>query len=218
MSVEVKGVYSEQNLGVGDSAKPSLNRFGHLIAQNSFASAVERGRCYAVAMQVGVATQAGLSLTTPILTLYNPSGSGVTGRLWYVSAHCLIVNPAGGGPVVATVWLAAGTNTVGAAVTGTLTTAHRNLKLGGVADQQGNKIAPLLAATLPAAPVAVDVLGVITTATVLTADVRGARMEKGYQGALLIQPGTNLSVQTSTATETAAMWAAFVWEECDLIS
>lgn len=218
MSVEVKGVYSEQNLARGAMAKPTLNRFGHLVAQNAFASAVERGRCFAVAMQVGVASQAGLSATTPILTLANPAGSGVTGRLWFASAHCLIVNPAGGGPVVATVWLAAGSNTVGAAVTGTLTTAHRNLKLGGIAAQQGNVISPLLAATLPAAPVAVDVLGVITTATVLTADTVGARMEKPYYGALLIQPGTNISVQTSTATETAAMWAAFVWEECALIS
>jgi hypothetical protein len=217
MAVEVKGVYSEQNLSHGAMAKPTLNRFGHLIAQHSFAATVERGRCFAVANQVGVAGAAGLSLTTPVLTLYNPAGSGVTGRLWYASAHCLIVNPAGGGPVVATVWLAAGTNTVGAAVTGTPTITHRNLKLGGIADAQGNKLVPLLAATLPAAPVAVDVLGVITTSTVLSTVTQGARMEKCYNGALLIQPGTNISIQTSTATETAALWCAYMWEECDLI-
>ena len=107
MSVEVLGVYSEQDLGKG-LAKPSLNRFGHLIAQNDFAAAVERGRCFAVANQVGITSQAGLSGTTPALTLYNPAGSGVTGRLWYASANVLIAQPAGGGPVVATIWLAAG--------------------------------------------------------------------------------------------------------------
>jgi hypothetical protein len=213
MPVEVKGVYSDQQLRRGAMAKPSLNRFGHLIAQNAFAAAVERGRCFAVANQVGVTSQAGLSGTTPVLTLANPAGSGCTGRLWYAEANILLAQAA----VVSTVWLAAGTNTVAAVVTGTLATAHRNLKLGGVADQQGNKISPILAATLPAAPVAIDVLGVATTG-VITTTTQGPRMSKCYFGALLIQPGTNISIQTSAVTAADGLWCAYIWEECDLIS
>src|SRR3990167_9862723 len=42
-----------------------------------------RGAVFSVCNQAGVTSQAGLSLTTPVLTLYNPLGSGVLGRLWY---------------------------------------------------------------------------------------------------------------------------------------
>src|SRR3990167_681827 len=99
--------------------QPAVSPDDYLIAQDSFAAAVERGRCYTVANQSGVTSQAGLSATTPVLTLYNPAGSGVNGRLWFAGAT-IEVAAATAGSIV----LAAGTNTVAAAVTGTLTTAH----------------------------------------------------------------------------------------------
>ena len=214
MPVEIQGLVGEQDLARGALAAPSLNKAGALVMQNHFAAAVERGRCFAVCNQVGVTSQAGLSLTTPVLTLYNPAGSGVTGRLWYASANLLVANAA-----AATVWLAAGTNTVAATVTGTLTTAHRNLKLGGITPaSQGNSVVALLAATLPAIPVAIDVLGVGLTAaiTVLNTGTKEG-FERCYYGALLIQPGTNLSIQTSTASGANGLWCAYVWEECPLV-
>ena len=212
MPVEIHGLYGEQDLARGSLAAPGLNKKGALVMQSAFASAVERGRVFSVCSQAGITSQAGLSLTTPGLTLYNPAGSGVTGRLWYASANMLVANAA-----AATVWLAAGTDTVAATVTGTLTTAHRNLKLGGITPAtHGNRIVALLSATLPAAPVGVDVLGVGLTAAITTA-MNLPSMERCYYGALLIQPGTNLSIQTSTASGASGLWCSYVWEECDLV-
>lgn len=178
------------------------------LAHDDLAAAVERGRCFIVANQVGVTSQAGLSATTPVLTLYNPLGSGVRGRLWMAKAQFEVAFAA-----AASVWLAAGTNTVAAAVTGTLTTAHRNLKLAGT-NAQGNKIVPLLAATLPAAPVAIDLLGVGLTGAITTAPTQLA-MVQWYYGAVLMEPGTNLSIQTSTASGASATLCSYIWEEID---
>ena len=213
MSVEVLGKVGEQDLTKGVTAAPALSRFGQLVIQESFASAVERGRVFSVCNQVGVTSQAGLSATTPVLTLYNPAGSGVTGRLWHVTANLAVANAA-----AATVYLCVGTNTVAATTTGTITTAHRCLKLGGITpSSQGNRVVALLAATLPAAPVAVDVLGVGLTSAITVFPAIPA-MTTCYFGALLIQPGTNVSIQTSTASGANGLWCAYVWEEVDLIA
>lgn len=206
MSVEVQGM-----LPGGSLRTFQANFDGFQIVEDIFARAVERGNVYSVCNQVGVASQAGLSATTPVLTLANPSGSGVSGRLWMAGAHFEVAFAA-----AASVWLAAGTNTAAAAVTGTLTTAHRNLKLGGTS-AQGNKITPFLAATLPAAPVAIDTLGVGLTGAITTAPTQ-LPMVKWYNGAILIQPGCNISIQTSTASGALGMLCTYVWEEVSLIS
>jgi hypothetical protein len=205
MSVDVHG-----QMPTGSSAQFQLDYDKYLVTKDAFARAVELGRCFGVANQVGITSQAGLSATTPALTLYNPAGSGVTGRLWMASAQFEVAFTA-----AASVWLCAGTNVVAAATTGTLTTAHRNLKLGGV--QQGNRIVAFLAATLPAAPVAIDLLGVGLTGAITTATALSP-MTKWYNGAILIQPGTNISIQTSTASGTVSTLLAYFWEECNLIS
>ena len=75
----------------------------------------------------------------------------------------------------------------------------------------------LLAATLPEAPVAIDILGVGLTAAITTIPAIAA-LDECYYGAVLIQPGCNISVQTSTATEASSSYVAFMWEECDLIA
>ena len=206
MSMEILG-----QLPGGSPATPQLNFDKYLITQDAFARAVEKGNMYAVANQTGVTSQAGLSATTPVLTLANPAGSGVTGRLWMAAAHFEVAFAA-----AASVWLAVGTNTIAAVVTGTLTTAHRNLKLGGT-NAQGNKVVPFLAATLPAAPVAIDLLGVGLTGAITTVPAL-APMAKWYNGGTLIQPGTNLSIQTSAASGTSGMLCVYFWEEVSLIS
>ena len=213
MSVEMLGIFSEQDLQKGALAAPTLNGFGHLVGSNNFTAAAERGRVFSVCNQAGVTSQAGLTGTTPVLSLYNPAGSGVTGKLWYASASMLVANAA-----AATVYLCAGSNTVAATTTGTLTTAHRCLKLGGITPaSQGNRIVALLAATLPEAPVAIDILGVGLTAAITTIPAIAA-LDECYYGAVLIQPGCNISIQTSTASGAAGLVLAYIWEECDLIA
>ena len=115
------------------------------LESEDFQKAVAEGRVYSVCNQTGVASQAGLSATTPVLTLANPLGSGVKGKLWYAAASFNVVFAA-----IASVFVAVGTDVAAAAVSGTKTTAHRRPRLGGVNDQ-GNAIPPFLAATLPAA-------------------------------------------------------------------
>lgn len=219
MATRGLGKYSEQCLDDGTMAMPGLNHYGYIVgscfdAGSSFAAAVEKGRVFSVANQAGVTSAAGLSAAEPVLTLYNPAGSGVTGRLWYAGAAMLVANTA-----AATVWLTAGTNTVGATVTGTLTTAHRCLKFGGITPaSQGNRIVALLAATLPAAPVAIDVLGAGLTGAITTLTPSLPALAKCYYGALLIQPGTNISIQTGTASGTSGLVCSYVWEEHALIA
>lgn len=174
-----------------------------------FQAAVSNGRVYSVCNQAGVTSQAGLSATTPVLTLYNPLGSGVKGRIWYVGCTFTVVFAA-----VAALFVAVGTNVQAAAVTGTLTTTHRRTRLGSLL-AHGNSIQPLLAATLPAAPVAISLLGAGLTGAVNllpAAPVIG----RWFNGALELMPGANLSLQTSSASGASGMWCEYIWEEEDL--
>lgn len=180
-----------------------------LLKEDSFEAAVARGRVFSVANQAGVTSQAGLSATTPVLTLANPAGSGVKGRLWYASAAFTVAFATAGA-----VFLAAGTNTVAAVVTGTKTTAHRRLRLGGV-DDQGNAIQPFLAATLPAAPVAIALLGAGLTGAITTVPV-ARPLDRWFNGAIEIMPGTNISLQTGVASGASGMFCEYIWEEVDL--
>lgn len=206
MSVDIQAM-----LPSGSMAAPQLNYDKELVVQDSFARAVERGRCFIVANQSGVTSQAGLSATTPVLTLANPAGSKTTGRLWFAGAQ-FTVAPATAGAV----WLAAGTNTVAAVVTGTLTTAHRNLKMGGE-NAQGNKVVAFTAATLPAAPVAIALLGVNLTGAITTIPTL-ATLGRWFCGAVLIQPGTNISIQTGVASGASGTFCEYIWEEVSEIN
>lgn len=101
-----------------------------------------------------------------------------------------------------------GTNLVAAAVTGTETTAHRNLLLGGPKPS----IVPLLAATLPVAPVAVAILGMGLTGAITTLPASPS-IGRWFDGALIIPPGANFSLQTSSASGASGMWCEYIWEE-----
>ena len=172
-------------------------------AHARFYEAVRLGNCYGVAAQAGVTSQAGLSATTPVLSLYNPIGSGVNAVLWY-AAVTQSVAPA----AAMVVWLGVNAPATTAA-TGTLTTAHRNLLLGA---GLGNKVTPLLAATLPAAPVGLTVLGV-GFAAALTVNNQQNPIGGWLDGSIVIGPGTAVSFQTSTASGTSGLFGEFKWEE-----
>jgi hypothetical protein len=172
-----------------------------------FLEAVEQGKVYTVANQVGVTSQAGLSATTPVLTLYNPLGSGRKGVLWYAAAVFTVAFATAGA-----VFLAAGTVTQAAAVTGTDTTAHRNMKLGTSASPA---IKPLLAATLPAAPVAIAILGVGLTGAITTAPAL-TPIGRWFDGAVEMMPGTNISIQTGVASGASGTFCEYIWEEIEV--
>lgn len=178
---------------------------GILYGRSAAIDAALQGRLFSIANQTGITTQAGLSATTPALTLANPSGSGKNMLLWFAGVTFTVVFGA-----AAVVFLAAGTNPAASAVTGTLTTAHRNLKLGGASPT----IIPLLAATLPAAPVAIDILGAGLTGAITTIP-QLQTLKRWYNGAIVITPGTNISIQTSTASGATATFCSFIWEEVD---
>lgn len=165
--------------------------------------AVSRGFCFSAAAQAGVTTQAGLSATTPALTLYNPGGSGVNAELIWAGATFTVAFAA-----AAVVWLAANVNISAAAVTGTAFTA-RNCLLG-------NAKAPncfvYTAATLPAAPVAVSVLGVGLTGAITTAP-EVQNMGREYSGMFILYPGSAVSIQTSTASGASGTFCEYIWEE-----
>lgn len=207
--VHLQGTVTQATASDGESRAVTMTRgLGLHVAhaQSAFQDAVERGRVYAVCNQAGITTQAGLSATTPALTLYNPLGSETNLVVWYAGITDLVAYAA-----AAAIWAAVGTNTAAAAVTGTLTTAHRNLKLG----LSSNPVArTFLAATLPAAPVGICLLGAGLTGAITTVP-SVATLGRWFNGALILTPGTNLSIQTSTASGTNSSLCEFIWEEVD---
>lgn len=174
-----------------------------------FIKAVEGGRVFSICSQAGVTSQAGLSGTTPVLTLYNPLGSGVKGRLWYAGAIITVTSATAGA-----VFLAAGTDVQAATVTGTLTTAHRRTRLGSLL-AHGNNLQPLLAATLPAAPVAISLLGAMPTGAITT-QLSENVMGRWFEGGIEIMPGANVSIQTGVASGASGLFCEYIWEEIDL--
>ena len=161
-------------------------------ANTEFDEAVERGSVYIAANQTTVTTQAGLSATTPALTVANPAGSKKVVKLWYAGCQTLVAWAAG-----AAVWLAQGGSAVAAAVTETTTATIINAKTNlTVIRPEG--VAVLAVATLPAAPVAIALLGAGLTGAITTAPGI-APFGRWFNGALRLAPGFNWSLQTSTA-------------------
>jgi hypothetical protein len=194
----------------GQSHAARMNRSGGWLTASiagRFQEAVLRGNCYGVSNVAGIQTQAGLSATTPALTLYNPLGSGKNAIIWYASAHFAVANAA-----AAAVWLAANTNVAAAAATGTLTTTHRNMLLGA-ANNPG--VVPLLAATLPAAPVGVMILGMGLTGAI-TVETTAKQVGGWIDGAVVMSPGTCISIQTSSQSGVAGLWCSYIWEEVEV--
>lgn len=160
-------------------------------AGSGFEEAVDRGNVYVSANQTTVTTQAGLSATTPALTLANRIGSGKAVKVWYVSASGLVAAAAG-----AQVWATLGGYS-GTAVTETTAATVRNMKTGDASMPPGVGVAAV--ATLPAAPVVIGQLGAQLTGAITTVPTI-APFERWYNGALWIAEGYNFSIQTSTAT------------------
>lgn len=201
------GAFDEAATSVGQPLAVRIGKAGGFLnspISASFQEAVLRGRCFSFTAAAGITTQAGLSATTPAATLYNPAGSGVNAVLWYASVNFTVVFAA-----VASIILAAGTDVNAAAVTGTASTVHRNCLLGA---SNNPVISVLLAATLPAAPVAVFSMGSGLTGAV-NLDSTAQPIGGWLNGAFAIAPGANVSIQTSAASGASGTFSNYIWEE-----
>lgn len=187
-------------------ARASRSNGGLLVtpAGSSFDEAVDRGNVYITANQTTVTTQAGLSATTPALTIANVAGSGKRVKLWYAGCQTLVAWTA-----AATVWLAQGGSAVAADVTQTTLATVRNAKTGAGTQPPG--VAALAVATLPAAPVAISILGAGLTGAI-TVQTGIVPFGRWYDGALQLPEGFNWSIQTSTA---GTLFCEFIFEVVD---
>lgn len=183
-----------------------MSKDGHGVIQDAHAryqQAVYDGKVWIGANPSGTAvtTQAGVSATTPALTLYNPVGSGKLGVLWEVG-YVITASPA-----AATGFMLAA-NVLNATAPSS-TTDGTMLNAGTWIAGASPTLRCYRVATLAAAPVAFKYLGGVT----------GASAISGYQsvyeiaGGIIVPPGLAISIQTTAA---AAILAHFKWEEIDL--
>lgn len=144
-----------------------------------------------------VTTQAGLSATTPALTLYNPVGSGVNLVLLTVTCDITTAPAAASGLMLAY-------NLLNATPPATTTDATMiNAIVGSTTAPKGRCYR---IATLAAAPLAFWFLGGTTGA----AAISGCKLTENIDGQIVIPEGVAISIQ---ATSAAAILASFVWKE-----
>ncbi len=211
---DLKTMLMYGKVGIQDNEKGAItpirfSKTGALVnspGHAAYAEAVARGNCFIACNQTGVTTQAGLAVTTPALTLYNPVNSGKLGVLIYAGFIMSVACAA-----AAAVWLAGNVNPSAAAVTGTAASVSNC--------QVGNGAMPALkcftAATLPAAPTGLAILGVGLTGAITTIPNMTAN-GRYFDGAIQVYPGGAISFQTSTASGAAGFFGEFVWEEMAL--
>ncbi len=146
-----------------------------------------------------VTTQAGLSATTPALTLYNPVGSGVNLVLLNVSVNVTTAPAAVAGLMLAFNAL----NATPPATTTTATVTNAIIGFTGTPKGQCFRIA-----TLAAAPVAFNFIGSVGAAsTALTT------LFTNIDGLVIIPPGVAISIQSTSAI---AITANYTWKEISL--
>lgn len=206
MSIDLVGKMGPRPGGDGNEEVLRLGREGALVvsdAHGRFFEAVSRGNCFSAANATAVASQAGLSAATPILTLYNPKDSGVLGVLMFAGVTQLVAFAA-----AAAIWLAANYNVAAADVTGT-DAVPRNLLIG---NNKKSALQAYLAATLPGVPSAIAVLGSGLTGAITTLP-NVPVIGRQFDGGVVLRPGSAISIQTSTASGAAGLMAEYAWEE-----
>jgi hypothetical protein len=158
---------------------------------------------YLASTQAGQATSTGLSTTQTGFTLSNPAGSGKSLVILQANIACTTAPAA-----AATIVWAANVNPVAAAVTQTTPLTVRPAKLGNTATGAGLAAS---AVTLPAAPVVVRAIG----GPVATGSVSAPYFRDDVNGALVVQPGCAVSINSLTTAISAVI--SVVWKEVDTI-
>ncbi len=192
---------------VGNSLKGlQVDKDGFLLTKpqdSEYAAAVARGNVYITANQTTVVTQAGLSATTPALTIANRPESKKVAKLWYAGCQSLVAWGAG-----SAVWLALGDYSA-SRVTETTTNPARNALTAQPYRDQDVQV--LSVSTLPAAPNAVALLGVGLTGAI-TVGTSSPPLGRWFGGALWLPRGSSWSFQTSTA---GTLFCEFIFEVVD---
>ncbi len=186
------------------------SRDGHQITQDGhsrYQQAVYDGNVWTGSNPLGtpVTSQAGLSATTPVLTLYNPLLSGVNLVLWKCSIG---VNVA---PAAATVISLAFNLPTAAAPTALTAATLQNNLLGNTTTIPGAapKASCSRIATLATAPVAFDYICAVSAATL----VAYAPATFFFDGCFVITPGVAISFQATTAV---SLLTSITWEEVEV--
>lgn len=203
MGVEITGKVGKQILNDGSISPIRLGKDGSIVTSSPMHMIdVLDGNMY-IGSNLGgtpVTTQAGLSATTPALTLYNPVGSGVNLALIAVEAMFTSSPAAACGVMLAY-------NTLNATPPASTTDANMtNCIIGSTASPKGRCYR---VATLAAAPVACRFLGGTTGAS----GIGGFQLIEHIDGEIVIPPGVAISIQTTSA---AALLASFTWLEVSI--
>lgn len=185
----------------GSKAELRSAKDGSLVVTGdyNYQESVLNGNVYIGANLGGtpVTTQAGLSATTPALTLYNPIGSGVNLHLIGTTIDITTSPAAAAGLMLA--------YNLAAAAAPTLTTLANvtNAMIGTLKLPIGQCAR---VATLAAAPLAFRFLGGTTGAS----GIGATQLIDKINGEVIITPGVAISIQSTSA---AAILASITWEE-----
>lgn len=164
-----------------------------------------------------VTSQAGVSATTPALTLYNPINSPVNLVLWSVGVAIQAAPAAAAAVMLAYNFPAlAGVPTGPTTVTnGNVTNALISKGMYGsataITTQGGSWGQVYRVSTLSAAPIAFRNLFGTTGA----AAISGMAFRDSIEGQVIVPPGVAISVQTSSA---ASLVCDYVWEEVPIVA
>lgn len=191
--------YGAVNPARGDRTGAIVTAEGHAKYQE----AVLSGNVFYGANPQGTAvtTVAGLSGVNPVLTLYNPTGSGKNLVLLEVGYEFTAAPAA-----AVSVSLAYNLNNSTAPAVTTNANIVNALLTGQTAAPTGQVYR---AAQLVATPIAFRFLSGTTGA----AAISGAAFTDNTDGKVIVTPGTAISIQTTSA---ASMIAHFLWEEVPL--
>ena len=200
--MKMQAKVGEQILANGSDSDLRSDKTGALVVtqgHSKFQEQVLAGNVF-IGSNLGgtpVTTQAGLSVTTPALTLYNPVGSGINLVLVSITID-ITTSPAAAAGLMLCYNLAS-------AAAPTLTTlANVTNALLGTGKLPIGQCARV--STLATAPLALKFLGGTTGA----AGVGGVQLINKVEGEVVVGPGVAVSIQ---ATSAAAILASFTWEE-----
>jgi len=215
-----RGLAGSLPLGKGVGAPLRGDYSGALVTTDGharFQEAVLQGNVYIGTNPAGTAvtTQAGLSATTPALTLFNPTSSTVNLVLWFMDVQFTAAPAAACGVI-----LAFNLPSVAGVATAPITVTNANITNGllglnttgtstTVITQSGNQGQCYRIATLNAAPLAVR----YPFGTSGAAAISGMSFTAAFEGSIIVPPGIAISVQTTSAD---AVTCAFVWEEVQI--